>query len=172
MRPKLAALTLAIAALVLLPSRAKADTFIYQVTATTEGLDVIFDSPTFQESIDTTTFTKATSSFGPVTEFELSGDSTNCSLNGLSEPGPCWQANTLSPGGGCCLLASSASPSFSGPGTFTATDSLNGDMTTVTITDVPSATPEPSSLLFLGCGLLGLLAMAGFGSRIQRFASS
>lgn len=145
----------ALALIALLTVTAKADTFVYQVTATNENLDVTFELPTFQEYVDTTIFTQATSAFGPVTEFELSGDSSPCSLNGLIEPGPCWQADTVAPGGGCCLLAST-SPSFSGPGTFTATDPVNGDTTTVTITDVSGTVPEPSSfaLIALGAGAL------------------
>lgn len=153
-RCALAALSL----IALLTPTAKADTFVYQVTAT-DGLgsiDVTFELPTFQEFVDATTFTEESSNFGPVTEFELSGGSAKCSLNGLNESGPCWQAITVAPGGGCCLFAN-ASPSFSGPGTFTATDS-SGD-TTVTITDVSGAVPEPSSLALLPFGLVALLVM-------------
>jgi hypothetical protein len=48
-------------------------------------------------------------------------------------------------------------PSFNGPGTFPKT--TNGITTTVTITDVATAAPEPSSLALLPLGLGALLLM-------------
>ena len=53
----------------LLTPTAKADTFVYQVTSTLGNVDVIFDLPTFQEFVDTTTITLADSSDGPVIGF-------------------------------------------------------------------------------------------------------
>ena len=53
----------------LLTPTAKADTVVYQVTSNLINLGVIFDLPTFQEFVDTTTITLADSSDGPVIEF-------------------------------------------------------------------------------------------------------
>jgi hypothetical protein len=170
MRVKFAALTIAIASLVLLPSSAKADTFVYNVTSTFNAVDVTFDLPTFQESVTTTTFTHDTSAIGPLTVLSLSGNSTVCSATTFATftagPGPCFVgANATSD----IIFNQILAPSFNGPGTFTMTDTVF--TTTVTITDVSSAAPEPSSLILLGCGLFGLLGLASFGSRIRRLAS-
>ena len=80
MRIKLAALTIAIVSLLLLPSRAKADTFVYNVTSTHDNVNVTFDEPTFQETVTPTTFTTNTPSLSPVTEFALTANSF-CSIS-------------------------------------------------------------------------------------------
>src|SRR6516164_2378771 len=53
----------------LLPPTAKADTVVYQVPSNLINLNVIFDLPTFQEFVDTTTITLADYYDGPVIEF-------------------------------------------------------------------------------------------------------
>jgi hypothetical protein len=170
MRVKFAALTIAIASLVLLPSSTKADTFVYNVTSTFGAVDVTFDLPTFQESVTTTTFIHDTSAIGPLTVVSLSGNSAVCSATTFATftagPGPCFVGANATSG---IVFNQVLAPSFTGPGTFTMTDIAG--TATVTITDVPSAAPEPSSLILLGCGLFGLLALASFGSRIRRLAS-
>lgn len=53
-----------------------------------------------------------------------------------------------------------------------ATFSVDSGQVYITTYDPGSIlAPEPSSLLLLGFGLLGLLALASFGSRTRRFAS-
>jgi hypothetical protein len=142
----------ALGLIALLTPAAKADTFVYQVTSNVDGLnlDVIFDLPAFEETVtDITSFTTNTSSSGPLTAFSLSGNSTPCSLGGDSTPfGPCFQVEF--PG---LIEGTAGSPGFSGPGTSSAFG------TTVTITDVPSAAPEPSSLALIPFGLGALMLM-------------
>ena len=79
MRVKLAILALGIASTLLgLSPRAKADTFVYNVTSTGGiDLDVTFELPTFQESVTTSTFIQSTPS--SLLDFSLSGNSTGCS---------------------------------------------------------------------------------------------
>ena len=146
----------ALGLIALLTPTAKADTFVYQLTSTIENLDVTFDLPTFQEFVDTTAFTHDTSSEGPVTELILRGNSTDCSLGLVTVGGPCFvgELGEMSPVG----FIADASPSFTGPGgPFTSTSF--GDTTTLTITDVPITTPEPSSLALILFGLVALLVM-------------
>jgi len=143
-----------LAALVLiafLTPTAKADSFVYQVTSPSFfNVDVIFELPSFQEVVDTTTFIKATSSAGPITEFGLSGNSTGCITitGGGFSTGPCWTAVLVPPP----TALGSDSPSFSSPGTFTNFD------TTVTITEV-STVPEPSALALIPLGLVVVRVM-------------
>ena len=139
----------------LLTPTAKADTFVYQVTSTLSNVDVIFDLPSFQEVVTTTTFTLATSSGGPITEFGLSGNSTGCSIAaGSASPGPCFIA--FGPAAGV-VVDNLSVPSFTSPGTFTG---MSGPITTtVTVTEVTGTVPEPSSLALVPLGLGALLLM-------------
>jgi hypothetical protein len=136
----------------LLTPTSKADTFVYQVTSTIDNIDLIFALPSFQEFVDTTTFTLDTSTAGPVTELILSGNSTDCSAGPVTITGPCFLA-VLSP----VNFDGDTGPSFTGPGAFKET--FFGDTTTVTITDVPTAAPEPSSLASIAIGFGALLLM-------------
>ena len=130
---------------------APADTVVYDITSTSDGVHVTFDLPSFEEVVNNvTTFTVATSNSGPITNFSISGNSTDCSGNGASFPGPCWIAVIGNSGG----LFDIFSPAFTGPGTFVGPD------TTVTITEV-STVPEPSGLVLLSTTLpvAGLIIM-------------
>jgi hypothetical protein len=114
---------------------------------------VIFELPSFQETVDNqTTFDLATwPAQGSLTEFSISGNSTGWVAGGFS-----------SPSGRCEIFANSDSslqfdativPAFSGPGTYTTSTSDYSD--TVIITDI-SAVPEPSALVLLSSYLLGV----------------
>jgi hypothetical protein len=132
---------------------AKADSFVYNVTSTVGALDVTFELPTFQEFVTTTTFTHNSSAGGPLTSFTLSGNTTVCSDGFVTFTGPCFQGMRADGSG----FGTPLSPGFTGPGTFTSSSAIN--TTTVTITDVPSGVPEPSSLALVPLGLVALLLM-------------
>jgi hypothetical protein len=140
----LASLTLALAA--------KADTFVYDVTSHLNlplDLHVRFELPSFeQDVVNQTVFDVATASDGTINSFSISG--------GTTFPSPDWTVNTT---GG--ITTSRVSPSFNGPGTFTATLAQFNESTTVTITDIPSSVPEPSSWILLS------LAVAASGTVVR-----
>jgi PEP-CTERM motif len=140
---------LLLTSLALLPS-AKADVFKYdvQLTDPLENAHVIFELPSFQETVENqTTFDLATWSFaGSPTELSISGNSTGCAGSPGSpgiNPGPC----IVIEGGTSGFL--DVGPAFSSPGTYTA-----GDVS-VSITDI-SGVPEPSALVLLSSCLLGV----------------
>jgi hypothetical protein len=160
------ALLLLTSCLALVPS-AKADIFKYDVqfTAGGEQAHVIFELPSFQETVDNqTTFDLATWGGGPLTgsptKFSISGNSTGCLFgSGTIGPGPCAVFGNATQ---LLELFSSEVPAFSGPGTYTKS---SGDFSsTVIITDV-SGVPEPSALVLLSSCLLGI----GLVVRKRRF---
>ena len=130
---------------------AKADTFVYHVTNSADGLSVTFDLPTFENPANNiTTFVSGTLAGLPLTAFGISGNSSECAdAHVAAVPGPCWVGNNTS----VSSKIEFTSPSFTGPGTFTL------GSTTVTITDVPTTAPEPSSLALVPLGLVALLLM-------------
>jgi hypothetical protein len=142
--------------LALVPS-ARADIFKYDVqyTAGTIAAHVIFELPSFEETVDNqTTFDLATwTQGGSPAGFSISGNTANCVVGSDAfGPGPCILFNA-SGGGSGLILGLNRAPAFSGPGTYT--ESSSDFSTTVIITDVPTV-PEPSALVLLSSCLLGV----------------
>jgi hypothetical protein len=146
------------AGLALVPS-AKADSFVYDVLYNDPSFitfHVMFELPTFQQTVvNQTIFDLTTSSRGPVTGFSISGGPNGCLVNqggeggGSVAVGPCFVAGGLGFG-----VASPFAPAFNGPGTFSRTAGSLG--ITVTITDVPTAVPEPSAFALLSSALVAV----------------
>ena len=149
--------------LIVVPS-AKADTFVYNVTSNL-GLNGTFDLPSFENPANNiTTFVSGSTLGGaPITGFCISGNSSDCTIGGISQAGPGWFGEA-----GGMSVATGVTPSFNGPGTFTV--SAFGITTTVKITDVVGA-PEPSSLALLPLGLVALLLLRKRNSRSHQLAT-
>jgi PEP-CTERM motif len=154
MRVKIAALTLAIALIPLLPSRTEADTFQYVYTSSTiedevQGItgtiNVVFDitAPAPPASGDVTSFISTSDPFGTVQEAIWESSSSGALFQVLNSPPP--------PGFGLV----SAGDEFPGNDFLSPGGYESSDGGTVIINDL-SAVPEPSSLLLLCVGLFGL----------------
>ena len=168
MRVKLAALSLAIASLMLLPSSTKADTFEYDYTDGTVNIVFSLTAATLPTSGDVTSFTGTTDPFGTITEFAWDSAASGSCVGSVSFGRACAGFKNTPPGGIGLISGSDnfAAGSFLSPSIYTGTFG-----STLAITDIGGTVPEPSSLLLLACGLFGLLATASFRSRIRRFAS-
>jgi len=145
----------------------KADLFEYKITSRVGNLSVTFYLPTFETVANDISLLSGNNLSGtmygqPVTAFGISGgDNSSVCDNGLisAVPGPCWVATSSQ------NQTDNISPSFSGPGTYTAGGT---DLpTTVTITDISTSTvPEPSGVVLLA----SVLVAVGFVTR-RRLAS-
>lgn len=219
MRVKLAALSLAIASLLLLPSKAKADTVFSNISGTLCGCGVVVEETALGIETLAAQFTPSgnfsfTDAILGFNGLNLSGGSVNVYLESDSGGGPgsvieqvgssiSVPANaelyitansfstpvTLLSGAPYWLVVTPAIPNtfvawdFGGTASVPVAANSSGgpdgpwggtsfDTYQFEIDGTPiAAAPEPSSLLLLGCGLFGFLAMASFGSRIRRFAS-
>jgi hypothetical protein len=153
--PHLVIPALLLASVALVPS-AKADVIIYDVRSSLDAVHVTFQLPMFEQLVvnQTVLSSETWDKPLPITSFNLSGGSSSCIPGGAS--GPCWSANNATDS-----ASTSVSPLFNGPGTFTI--SSGGVNTTVTITDIP----EPSGLVLVSSGLLGIGLMVG-NRRLRR----
>ena len=138
-----------------------ADTFQYSVVDTINSVSFTFtvtETSLASSGVVTTGFSNVSVPAGDT----LAGFAWNSAAGGTcfgaSSPGSAcadYQLN-VSGGGGETVTGAFSSGSFLSPGTYTST--TNGSSYTVTITDL-TAVPEPSSVMLLGSGALGLVGV-------------
>jgi len=159
---------------------ARADTYNFLLTDTNNIIDVTFTIP----------YGFSPDSVFPGSYFEL--NSVSYLLNGSPEdpvPMSFWNAGAggglmigdfsniiLNQGGAQIYSGSEGAPTFI-PGVYNFVDwggaLLNDDFTlTLTQEYEPTSTPEPSSLLLLGSGLLGLGGLTAFRKKLSNVVAS
>jgi hypothetical protein len=143
----------------------KADTFEYKIISSDAILNVTFDLSSFENPANNITTLSGDDLSGTVdgsaiTAFGISGNSSACAANGVSDSGPCWVAF-----GNGIEITDTFSPTFSGVGTHLREGFIEGRTfyTIVTITDL-STVPEPSAIILLA----SVLVAVGFITRRRR----
>jgi hypothetical protein len=148
-------LAFAIASLLLLSPRAKADTYQFDYSAYivpetgipgTETIEFDLTVATLPSFGDVTSFTSFSGPFGPVTDFQWNSAAS----------GTCEMSSSF--GMGCAGFVSSSFGIFDAgfpAGSFLSVGTFTGDDATLVISDI-ATTPEPPTLVLLALALAGL----------------
>jgi len=139
-----------LAACLFLPTMARADEFLYSYTSSSDGFSWSFEVPSLiTSSVTITSF--LSSSVNPTGGFGSFGCDTITSVQ-LLQPEIAGDNALVTSSSACAGEIAQFTPAIDTIGSFTPT----GIVGTLTIKEV-STTPEPSSLLLLAPGFLGVL---------------